>query len=107
MLKLVEKFKTGVSSVEKCAVQRVCNDKKQSKKTPIIELVTGMTDNEVVRNVGVVKIIRKVIEGDTSVCAKVEGLEYCSEFVGVEDSFVEILNGWREKGEGDGKSGGE
>lgn len=108
VLKLVEKFKSGVSTVEKCVVQRVCEEKKSGQGGRISSLMGGLGENEIAKDVGVYKVVRKVLDGDTAICAKVEGLEVCKEFSGVEESFMELVNGFREKAaEGAEKKKGE
>lgn len=93
-MKVFEKLKSGVSNVEKCVVQRVCKEK-GSGSGRISKFITGL-NNEVVKDVSLYKVVRKVLDGDTAVCGKVEGIELCNQMSGIEENFIEIMKSWGE-----------
>ncbi|CAL8090935.1 unnamed protein product [Orchesella dallaii] len=96
VIKWMDKLKHGVGKIEKCAVQRVCQEKSHGGGK-LTKFIQGLTGKEKFNDVGIVKVISNVVNGDLTICEKLKALD-CEAFKDIENTVMDIV--------GSGGSGG-
>lgn len=112
--RVVGKLREGVTVVERCVIQRVCEEQKTGGGR-LSELVREFKDNDLVKEVGVVKVLRGiVVDTDASgVCGKLadpgagKDTDHCHHVASVEQTLTALLRGWGGAPERKGTSSAE